>query len=157
MNLRRVFDRIADVIDPAVRRRHMIVGQLARHPLGATAAAHQIASDAVRACCPPHHPLPLAIVLQMWRGDARQAMRLARFIADLEPTRRSDVALVFARRFDLPLLSEIEETMLYCGHKSARGHRTPRRVLRPVGWVSRGPGRAEMRGMAVRQRSDHRG
>lgn len=45
-----------------------------------------------------HHPMPLAIVLQYWAGDAERAMDLARLMADIEPARRDDVLLVFAEQ-----------------------------------------------------------
>lgn len=40
------------------------------------------------------------IAIQYWRGDIDKAMRLARFIADLEPTRRDDIDFVFIARAD---------------------------------------------------------
>lgn len=40
------------------------------------------------------------IAIQYWRGDIDKAMRLARLIADLEPTRRDDVDFVFIARAD---------------------------------------------------------
>lgn len=67
---------------------------------------------------PRHHPLPLALVLQFWKGDKRRALDLARLIADIEPLRRTDpVCFVFARQDNCPMDAEIEETMLYVGMK----------------------------------------
>lgn len=40
------------------------------------------------------------LAIQYWRGDIKKAMRLARFIADLEPTRRDDIDFVFIARAD---------------------------------------------------------
>lgn len=40
------------------------------------------------------------VAVQYWKGDRAKAMRLARFIADLEPTRRDDVDFVFIARAD---------------------------------------------------------
>ena len=42
----------------------------------------------------------MVIALQYWKGDREAAMRLARFIADLEPRYRNDVAMFFVPRFD---------------------------------------------------------
>lgn len=42
----------------------------------------------------------LCIMLQYWRGDYDAAMRLARYMAALEPEFRSDVRLTFVRRWD---------------------------------------------------------
>jgi hypothetical protein len=40
------------------------------------------------------------VCLQFWEGDKANAMRLARFIADLEPEFRKDTEFVFIARFD---------------------------------------------------------
>lgn len=40
------------------------------------------------------------IAIQYWKGDIKKAMRLARLIADNEPTRRDDVDFVFIARAD---------------------------------------------------------
>lgn len=40
------------------------------------------------------------LVLQYWSGDKEKAMRLAKFIADLEPTMREDVDFMFMARAD---------------------------------------------------------
>lgn len=97
----------------------MVTSVLENHPLGPTAAVHQLIDDAVRAAHVPTSTMRLAIALQFWDGDKAQALRLARFLADLEPGRREDVCLVFARRFDVEMSSELEEAMLYCGLKFA--------------------------------------
>lgn len=66
---------------------------------------------------PRHHPLPLALVLQFWKGDKRRALDLARLLADLEPARRTDVVFVFARQDNCPMDAEIAEAQLYVGSK----------------------------------------
>lgn len=40
------------------------------------------------------------IALQFWQGDRDKAMRLAKFIADIEPTKREDVDFLFLARHD---------------------------------------------------------
>jgi len=40
------------------------------------------------------------IAVQFWAGDKAKAMRLAKFIADLEPVRRDDIDFVFIARWD---------------------------------------------------------
>lgn len=102
---------------PRSKRRHMVTSVLERHPLGPTAAVHELISHAVRAAHVPTSHMKLAVAIQFWRGDMRQALRLARFLADLEPRKREDVCLVFARRFDVKVTPELESTMLYCGQK----------------------------------------
>jgi len=42
----------------------------------------------------------LILALQFWEGDKRIAMDLARLLADLEPTPRTDVYFLFSARFD---------------------------------------------------------
>lgn len=42
----------------------------------------------------------LLLVLQFWKGDQAQAMRLARFIADLQPGRCNNADFLFVSRFD---------------------------------------------------------
>lgn len=59
----------------------------------------------------------MILALGYWQGDQPQAMRLARFMADLEPKRRTDCALVFSRRQDCELTAEARATMLYCAKK----------------------------------------
>ena len=88
-----------------------------RNPLGATLAAQQLVDEERRRHKQRHHPMPLALVLQFWKGDKREAMRLARLIADVEPERRDDVVLIFARQSMVEMDREIYETGLYCGLK----------------------------------------
>ena len=88
-----------------------------RHPLGATVACQMAIEEALRRANSPHHPLPLAIALQFWAGDQARALRLARFLADIEPTRRDDVMFIFARANELGESRELTETSLYCGQK----------------------------------------
>jgi hypothetical protein len=65
----------------------------------------------------PFAPSGLVIALQYWSGDERQAMRLARLIADIEPEKRTDVALAFCRRFDMPTSQLQADTFEYCSRK----------------------------------------
>jgi hypothetical protein len=44
--------------------------------------------------------MKLCIVLQYWERDRERAMELARFIAELEPRHRDDVAFIFFCRWD---------------------------------------------------------
>jgi hypothetical protein len=64
----------------------------------------------------------MILALQYWGngqggGDEPKALRLARLIADIEPTFRRDCMLVLSRRADCPLSREAQETQLYCGKK----------------------------------------
>ena len=88
-----------------------------RSPLGPTMAAAQLIEQERTRHLTAHHPMPLALILQFWTGDKSQAMGLARLIADIEPEKRDDVLLVFARQSLTPMDREIEETLLYCGRK----------------------------------------
>lgn len=54
------------------------------------------------------------IAIQFWNGDRDKAMRLARFIADIEPARRDDIDLVFIARADS---SHDEKTIEYVSRK----------------------------------------
>lgn len=49
---------------------------------------------------PVSTPGKLVLALQYWEGDREQAVRLAKFIADLEPTYRHDVEFCFIKRWD---------------------------------------------------------
>lgn len=50
-----------------------------------------------------HHPEnKILLVLQYWEGDRAQAMRLARFIADLQSERTNLADFLFVSRFDCP-------------------------------------------------------
>ena len=42
----------------------------------------------------------LMLNFQFWEGDKDQAMELARLIADIEPSFREDVEVMFTARFD---------------------------------------------------------
>jgi hypothetical protein len=87
-------------------------------PLGATAEAHLAIEDAVRALKPgAHNDLPLAIALQFYPGDQSKALRLARFLADLEPEYRDDVLLIFAERFDVEQNSGLSAAIQHCARK----------------------------------------
>ena len=66
---------------------------------------------------PQHPPLPLALVLQFWKGDKRRAIDLAKLLADIEPARRDDVAFVFARQSNCPVDADIQAAQLYVGKK----------------------------------------
>lgn len=44
--------------------------------------------------------MKFVVCLQFYEADKPQAMRLARLIADIEPTRRDDVEIIFVARFD---------------------------------------------------------
>jgi hypothetical protein len=90
---------------------------LERHPLGKAVAGHLVIEQQQRDTQGEHHPMRLGIAIQFWRGDQAEALRLARFLADLETKRRDDVVLLFARRFDVPMSSELEAAMTYCGRK----------------------------------------
>jgi hypothetical protein len=54
------------------------------------------------------------ICLQLYEADKATAMRLARFITDIEPVKRDDVELVFCARFDC---DHDEETERYCADR----------------------------------------
>jgi hypothetical protein len=61
----------------------------------------------------------MIVCLQFWRGDIEKAMRLARFIADLEPLKRSDVEFLFVARFDC---DHDHETIHYVQEKFEKVH-----------------------------------
>ena len=88
------------------------------HPLGPTVVGYMLAERRTRRRpSTTHHPLPLAICIQFWEGDQAEALDLARLLADLEPLPRTDVALVFARRFDVPETPELRAAILHCEQK----------------------------------------
>ncbi len=88
-----------------------------RYPFGAT-HARRLLDEQNRQCQQAEHePDPIAIVLSFWHGDQDRAMALARLMADIEPRRREDVFLVFARQRTTPMDPDIWRTMLYCGRK----------------------------------------
>lgn len=56
----------------------------------------------------------IVVALQFWEGDKARAMRLARFIADLEPGMSDKVEFAFVARFDA---THDHETIAYVSHK----------------------------------------
>lgn len=62
-------------------------------------------------------PVGLVIALQYWAGDEEQAMRLARLLADIEPSRRKNVTLALCRRFDCELSKLSADTWSHCIQK----------------------------------------
>ena len=79
-----------------MRRKHM----LENDPRGLTVAVEALVAQQMTKKNDVHHPMRLALVLQFWDGDAMEAFRLARLLADLEPEPRNDVMFVLARRRD---------------------------------------------------------
>lgn len=71
----------------------------------------------------------ILLVLQFWKGDRDQAMRLARFIADLQPHRCENADFLFVSRFDCP---QDKETIDYVSRKFNVLHTICRR--RGIGW-----------------------
>jgi len=71
----------------------------------------------------------LLLALQFWKGDKDQAMRLARFIADLQPGHCEIADFLFISRFDCP---QDIETIKYVSRKFDVHHTVCRR--RGVGW-----------------------
>lgn len=61
----------------------------------------------------------MILCLQFWHGDRDRAMRLARFIADLEPSERKDVEFLFVARFDC---DHDHETIQYVQEKFEKVH-----------------------------------
>lgn len=59
----------------------------------------------------------LAIAIQFWEGDKTKALALAKLLADIEPERRDDVALIFAQRFDVQMSADIYHAQQYCARK----------------------------------------
>lgn len=66
---------------------------------------------------------------QFWEGDKKQAMQLARFIADIEPAFRDDVVALFTARFDC---KHDEDTIAYVSKKFRTFKCTTTR--RATGW-----------------------
>lgn len=103
--------------------------QIEHHPLGPDLAAHLATQMALREARLPHHPMPLTVAIQFYSGDQRDALKLARFLADVEPEYRDDFALVLASRFDVDQGKDIRETLAYCSRKFPVSHiRSQRRV-----------------------------
>jgi len=63
-------------------------------------------------------PLPLALVLQTWQGDAAEACRLLRLLADIEPVEVRDDVLVVAVQ-EGTQHRDLEDAILYAGKKFA--------------------------------------
>lgn len=59
--------------------------------------------------------MSLVIALQFWAGDRDQAMRLARFMADIEPRFRHDVQLMLVNRYDCEVVDD--ETLIRVAEK----------------------------------------
>jgi hypothetical protein len=71
----------------------------------------------------------ILIVLQFWSGDKANAMRLARFLADIEPEKCPNADLLLVSRYDC---SQDEETVKYVAKKfNVHTHRSRRRG---TGW-----------------------
>jgi hypothetical protein len=56
----------------------------------------------------------LVIALQFFTGDWWRAMKLARFLADLERRRRDDVCLLFVRTIECPVTRVLESAITRC-------------------------------------------
>jgi Nucleotide-diphospho-sugar transferase len=108
-----LLDAVRSMKCSAAAKRHMIE----KHPLGATVAAQMLVEQERARHALPHHRMPLAIVLQFWEGDARDALALARLLADIELAPREDVLLVFARQDNVLASRELRDTFLYCAAK----------------------------------------
>lgn len=71
----------------------------------------------------------ILLALQFWKGDRQQAMKTARFIADLEPEMSDKADFLFVSRFDCPqdtsTIEYVSAKFRTFTHKSAR---------RGVGW-----------------------
>jgi len=62
-------------------------------------------------------PQALVVAIQYYADDEHAALRLARLLADIEPQRRDDVIIAFARRFDCPPSGALSGTFLHVGKK----------------------------------------
>ena len=71
----------------------------------------------------------ILLVLQYWKGDRAQAMRLARFIADLQPGKCQNADFLFVSRFDC---DHDLETIQYVSKKFNTFHYVSKR--RGTGW-----------------------
>lgn len=71
----------------------------------------------------------MLLCLQFWEGDKKQAMKLARFIADLQQGRCENADFLFVARFDC---SHDAETIKYVSKKFNVFHHTSKR--RGTGW-----------------------
>ena len=90
---------------------------LESHPLGATVAAHLVAEWQLRRARMSHHPMQFLVAIQFWDGDKAHALRLARFLADIEPTFRDDTIIALAARFDVAMDAEIQATYDHVSRK----------------------------------------
>ena len=98
----------------------MIEHMISRHVLGATGATLLAVEQAVAAAKQPHRGPPIMVAIQFYPGDQYEALRLAILLADIEPEFRDDIALVFARRFDVDGPGENQdlfEAAVYCARK----------------------------------------
>ena len=66
------------------------------------------------------HPGRFVIALQYWDGDRDDAIRLARFIADIEPCWNDRVTMCFVRRHDATPIDQ--QTIKYVEHKFSVNH-----------------------------------
>lgn len=79
---------------------------------------------------PPTNPVDrVLLVLQYWKGDRDQAMRLARFIADLQTSKCENADFLFVARFDC---AHDQDTVEYVSKKFNVFTYTSKR--RGVGW-----------------------
>ena len=88
--------------------------QAEHHPFGTTPAQLLLEEQNFQCQVAESEPDNLAIVLSYWRGDKDKALALARLLADIEPTGRDDVWMVFSRQKATPMDADIERTMDYC-------------------------------------------
>jgi hypothetical protein len=87
------------------------------HPLGSTIAAHLVAEWYLRQSTQAHHPMPLVVAIQFWDGDKGHALKLARFLADIEPVFRGDTIIALAARYDCELDAEIQDAYDHVSRK----------------------------------------
>ena len=130
------------ILSKARRHKHMIEN----HPMGVTVAANMAIEDARRRMVLEHHPMKLGIAIQFWKGDKAEALRLARFLADLEPHHRGDVLLILASRFDIPETDQdVRDAAFYCGRKFPTTHLRSGRIAEghPAGCFGLWAGTAE--------------
>jgi hypothetical protein len=105
---------------PSRSRKRLAPHMIERHPMGATAAVTALLAQERAKATAVHDPLPLAIVIQFWKGDKREALALARLLADIEPAPREDVGLVLARQSNCQLTADIIQASVYCAQKFPR-------------------------------------
>ena len=112
-----LIDAVRPVKDHALPIAASFPHGIERDPRGATVVAQMLVDQERRRHQQKHHPMSLALVLQFWQGDKREALRLARLIADVEREFRDDVVLVLVRQSMVEMDKEIWDTSLYCGRK----------------------------------------